>query len=564
MGLSPDALFEAVFSDVSENVREFSLRPFPGCTYKQFASSYLLESITRKFIPTRKSDIEKADAAAFTAFTSANNRCKDWQLLPQSWIDEHIVGEVRRELDNFLHPGGVPLIDSFFTILSKARPGPGVNVGAIGTSYYTKYLASPLSTTSEYLYDEYKRYCDWIPFLSEAEVVRYEKFGPPTITHSSRCSLVPKTTAVSRMICIEPSLNMYYQLGLATILEKRLKGYFGIDLKLQPEVNRRLAQQGSKDDSLCTIDLSSASDSVSLRLCETLFPQWFFELLLRLRSPSTTYRGQTVPLFMVSTMGNGFTFPLQTIIFTAILRACASICGYTPPFPIGCFGDDLICTKRMFPTVIRALHLLGFSENTKKTFFEGPFRESCGADWFYGQPVRPVFIRRLDSLQNITVTINQLNEWSAYTGIPLRNTISLLLSRVPKRFRLFVPFDSNNDEGIRVPLTLIKPKFNRNGSYIFRSYMRSPSRLRISEGTIRGPGRFGNLLYNPPGLYCSFLFGELVSFTISIRHSRVLYRSRLRVCPYWDYIPSGSLTNGFRLSWQQWETAVVNNIDQAQ
>jgi len=574
MGIRPDALYSAVYDDVSKSLpnSNFDIRGFPGITYRQFASSYLLNSVIRKWIPE---DTRCADAAALGAFTSANDRCRDWSFPTVcETIDEAILGETKRQIDNFLHPGGEPLISSYFDLFGSGRPGPGASVGSRGTSYYGKYFSSKLATTSSYLYEEYKRYCDWIPFLSDAECLRYERFGSPSLVTGSRCSFVPKTTAASRMICVEPSLNMFVQLGLATHLERRLNQYFGIDLKTQPLVNHRLAQLGSIDGSYSTIDLSSASDSISLRLCEMLFPKWFFELLLVLRSRTTEIGKKHVPLFMLSTMGNGFTFPIQTLIFAAITKACLVLQEQDGKDSFSVFGDDIICKTSVFRLVSRALNIFGFTTNPSKTFFEGPFRESCGADWFSGQPVRPVFIRKLGTPFDCMVAINQLNDWSAYTGIPLRNAVRLLYSSLGQKFRTFVPFESNMDSGIRVPLAYHRPKSNGNQSFLYKSWLRRPSRLLIMEGNIRVPGGFrGRLDYNPPGLYCSFLLGELGVLstsssqrkskyfgTIMIRHDLKLFRSRLLCTPRWDYIPIDSLTNGVKLSWQQWETAVGTNL----
>jgi hypothetical protein len=568
MGISPDALYCAVYDDVSKFATgSFEHVPFPDCTFKQYASDYLLHSVIRKWIP---SDAKSADASALGTFMAANNSCKEWCLKLESEVDNLLFGEIRKQIDDFLHPNGEPLVGSYFDLLGFGRPGPGVNVGSTGTSYYSKYFASPLTTTSSYLYEEYKRYSEWIPFLSEAECLRYDKFGPPQIVSGSRCSFVPKTAATSRMICVEPSLNMYYQLGLAFHLEDRLKRFFGINLSSQPLVNHRLARIGSIDGSFATIDLSSASDSISLRLCESLFPKWFFELLLTLRSHTTQINGKRVPLFMLSTMGNGFTFPLQTMIFAAIVRAVYRLYGYDDyQGTYSVFGDDIICRRDSFRLVTRALRLCGFTVNSSKTFSEGPFRESCGADWFNGQPVRPVFIRKLNTPFDIMVAINQLNEWSAYTQIPLRASVGFLLSHLSRKFRTFVPYEANNDSGIRVPLALVNPRFDGNLSFLYKSWERRPSRMLIYEGSIHTPNGFrGKLHYNPPGLYCSFLFGELTASplksdsvaTVMVRHNLKQFRTRLLCTPRWDYIPFGSSTNGVKLSWQQWETAVVTNL----
>jgi len=564
MGLSPDALYNAAYLDVLETgtSASFEAVPFPGCTYRQYASDYLLHSIIRKWIPK---DTTNADKNALDTFISANNRCRAWKLPLMDTISSILLGEIRRNLDDFFHPGGVPLISSYFDLLKSGRPGPGVSVGAMGTSYYSKYFSSPLASTSMYLYEEYRRYGEWIPFLSDAECQRYEKFGSPLITSGSRCSFVPKTASTSRMICVEPSLNMFYQLGLATILEERLRSCFNIDLRTQPQENHRLAREGSLNGSFATIDLSSASDSISLGLCEALLPNWFFTILCNLRSRTTEINGNHVPLYMISTMGNGFTFPLQTIIFGAILKACHTVFGtYDDKVPWSVFGDDLICRSNCYDRVVSMLTLLGFSINASKSFNTGPFRESCGADWFYGQPVRPVFIRKLDTPYDVFVAINQLNEWTAYTGIPLKNVVSLLLSTLGRKFITYVPFDSAMDSGLRVPLKFIRPRYNKNLSFMYYTWERVSQSIQVCDGEFRVPGKvYKDLQFNPSGLYCSFLFGELVSLKIMVRHNRKIFRRKLRCSPFWDYIPVPSLSNGVRLGWQQWETAVDINLSKS-
>lgn len=573
MGISPEALYRTIDFDLPNNTASFEAVPYPGCSYREYASTYLRHSIIRKWIP---SDTREADAVALNSFTTANNRCREWKVPVPEWEVDHLVyGEIRRILEDFFHPGGVPLLTSLYALNEHARPGPGAAVGAVGTSYYTKFFCSSLSSTSEYLYEMYRHYVARIPTLSEAECQRYESYGRPNIVSGSRSSFVPKTTRTSRMICVEPLLNSYYQLGLAHLLEERMKSFFGIDLTTQPLVNHRLARQGSIDGSFATIDLSSASDSISLGLCEFLLPDWFFKTLLELRSRSVQIGDQEVALFMVSTMGNGFTFPLQTIIFSSVLSACARIFGSRGQQTWSAYGDDLICHASLYDRVTHYLKQLGFVINADKSFSQGPFRESCGADWFYGQPCRPVYIRKLDSSADILVAINQLNEWSAYTGLRLSETIKLLFSALDTRHQNPVPFASNMDEGIRVPLTLCRPKRDFNGSFKYYTWSRKANRMLIYNGKVHPPGRLREVAFNPCGLYCSFLWGELVALPrgitaspfskwdadyIMVRHDRKMYQRKPRCSPNWDYIPIDSLSNGYRLSWQQWETAVMFNM----
>jgi len=558
MGLSPDALYHAICSDVSHLALRGNPEDYVGLSYKQYAATSLTYNIVRKWIP---SDPTLADAAAYESFVAANNRCKEWVLPDLSLMDSMILAKMRKIIDDFCHPQGELLVQSYYDLLRRSRPGPGAAIGAIGTSFYTKFMASRLTVTSEYLYHMYRSYTEWLPSYGEAEEYRRQKMGSHSIVNGSRCSFVPKTSATSRMICVEPSLNMFYQLGLGAILEDRLRQSFGIDLTIQPEINQRLARVGSLDGSLSTIDLSSASDSISLRLVENLFPRWFFELLLSLRSRCVDIDGKSHPLWMISTMGNGFTFPLQTVIFSALLKAVSDFhqgqhCG-TGTF--SCFGDDLICESFCFPTVVRVLGHLGFRVNTSKTFTQGPFRESCGADWFLGQSVRPVFVKKLATPSDLLVTINRLNAWTAITGIPLRNTYALLRSRLARKFLTYVPLDSAEDAGIKVHSFFINPKYDGNLSCIYRCHERVPSRIRIGEGEVRLPnGR--KCMYNPQGLYISFLYGELVSSTIMVRHDLRRYRTRRRVTPNWDHLPLDRHTNGLYLSTEQWKTALLANL----
>jgi hypothetical protein len=530
MGLSPVALYSAILSDVG------SITPFgpvalgitpPDASYREVAASQLLYTLLKKYVETS----DDADAVAKSKFFASNKRCKDWSFEPESEVDRLLFGEFRKEIDNFLHPAGQELISSYRLILDEARVGPGSSLGAKGNSMYAKLFSSNLTTTTEELYVYYSNYFKYNQTYSEAECLRRSKYGSYKVVNGSASSFVPKTRDESRMICTEPNLNMFFQLGLGAILERRLKS-IDIDLRSQPEVNRRLAYIGSIDGSVSTIDLSSASDTISLKLCRAIFPRWFYQILVKLRSPSTTIDGEDVHLNMISTMGNGFTFPLQTIIFSCLIRACCRVMG----FPIirgegrnwSCFGDDLICPTPCVRQVLRLLKLIGCVPNSSKTFFEGPFRESCGTDWFHGQPVRGVYIRSLSSKQDLFVSINLLNAWTAYTGIPLYNGIQYLVGGLRGEIPL-VPLDENIDSGIRVPRSFLENvRFDQNGTHMYWAYQVVPKYYKVKEGSIRSPGRLAPLLYNPPGLYLSCVYGELVRYKIPARHRQVFYRAKQR------------------------------------
>jgi len=528
--------------------------------YQEFVANALQRDILRKLIPK---DSFEADFCAEYTFHEANAKCAAYSTSFEWEIDRVVFGEVRRLLDSFFHPRGELLVQSYDDLFYEGRLGPGVNVCSSGTSLFGKLWSSPLSHSSAVLYEEYMLRVNALPNWREAEQVRRKNYGEPLVVPGSRTIFVPKTTATSRMICAEPVLNMFFQLGLASILERRCLSFFGIDMALQPKVNRRLAYEGSKDGSIATIDLSSASDSISLKLCKDLLPEWFYELLMDLRSPTTDIGGTQVRLHMMSTMGCGFTFPLQTILFAAISKACQNVFGRSgDSHVVAVFGDDIACPSWVSGYVIRYLKQYGFTPNVQKTFVDGPFRESCGADWLNGQPVRSVFIKKLDTPQDRVVAINALNDWSAYTGLSLRETIAVLYESLPRRFRNRIPRNGPQDGGIRVPIGLAPSNVDHNGSRRFISWEPRMVRIRWNEsGEPFGAYQvIRKLKCNPYGLFLSAMYGEVKSMATSVRHNLSVYRAKRRVSPNWDW-PADDTLNGYRLNGQQWETAVGENLN---
>jgi hypothetical protein len=122
-------------------------------------------------------------------------------------------------------------------------------------------------------------------------------------------------------------------------------------------------------------------------------PAWF-ELLDSLRSKYTEIDGKWVKLEKFSSMGNGFTFELETAVFATLARTIVRLNGGDPD-KVKCYGDDLIAPAEYSKDILSALAYFGFTPNTRKTFVEGPFRESCGGDFWLGKPVRAHFIEEL-------------------------------------------------------------------------------------------------------------------------------------------------------------------------
>lgn len=211
-----------------------------------------------------------------------------------------------------------------------------------------------------------------------------DEVGPVRCTVGN-LSFVPKNAKTDRAIVTEPVLNSFLQLGIGEWIARRLKRH-GVDIRDQGR-NAGLAREGSLTNELATLDLSSASDCVSKGLVKFLLPPAWYYLLASARTPTVKVGKQLIQLNKFSSMGNGFTFPLETLIFWAISFV---LCGSSNT---NAYGDDIICPSSCADEVCRVLRLCGFAINTGKSFITGPFRESCGHDYYRGIETRPWYAR---------------------------------------------------------------------------------------------------------------------------------------------------------------------------
>jgi len=205
------------------------------------------------------------------------------------------------------------------------------------------------------------------------------------VVQGNRFTTVPKTAITDRGICIEPGVNIYLQKAVGSCIKSKILRRWGHDILHAQSKHQSLACVASRTGSHATIDLESASDTVSAALVKFLLPPEWYDLLLSLRSPITYVGGKRVVLEKFSSMGNGYTFELETIIFASLAHACGAG-DYGDDFLV--FGDDIIVRTEVASDLLELLQYCGFLPNKAKTHVTGPFRESCGGDFFNGHPVR--------------------------------------------------------------------------------------------------------------------------------------------------------------------------------
>lgn len=287
--------------------------------------------------------------------------------------------------------------------------------------------------------------------------------APFEIVRGNRVICVPKNSKTDRVIAAEPGLNLWFQLGVGRMIGRRLYRHLGIDLESQDR-NQLLAFYASRSGSLATVDFSAASDTIAYELVREILPPAWFDVMSSLRSVyGELPDGQTVKYHKFSSMGNGYTFPLQSLIF-----ACAAIscCEYAREQGIeadddyvGVFGDDVVIPTGAYQLFSEFCSFLGFSFNAKKSFASGDFRESCGSHYLRGVDLKPLYLKeRLKNAHSIYRMANgtrRLASRNMYYGCDSRflTVWRYLVRQVPKEFRFRIPeglgdggFVSNFDE----------------------------------------------------------------------------------------------------------------------
>jgi hypothetical protein len=229
----------------------------------------------------------------------------------------------------------------------------------------------------------------WAKSLKEA----YPWKSDPLTVRGNIFFTVPKDGTKFRGCGKEASIPVGYQLDVGRLLKSRLPR-IGIDLYGGKATHNLLAREASVTGAYGTVDMSNASDTLCRVLVKLVVRDDWFLLLDSLRARHTRVNGRWFRLEKFSSMGNGFTFELETIIFACIARTLVRLSGGDPGL-VKCYGDDLIVPADNVPSLLSALAWFGFQPNMKKSFWEGPFRESCGGDFWEGVPVRGHYLESL-------------------------------------------------------------------------------------------------------------------------------------------------------------------------
>jgi len=275
---------------------------------------------------------------------------------------------------------------------------------------------------AEYVFSSYSEFLANSPSIS---------FLEPGAEIPVRVITVPKTLKTPRIIAIEPTAMQYSQQAILQCLVNEIghddNASNFIEFVSQSH-NQALAQLGSSDSSLATLDLSEASDRVSNQHVRALLANYgtLFRAVDACRSRKADVPGYgVIRLSKFASMGSALCFPFEaltfcTVIFLGIQKALnrpltkndiKSFYGR-----VRVYGDDIIIPVEYVVPVVAELESFGFLVNRSKSFWNGKFRESCGKEYFDGHDVSISRVRR-------TLPLHRSDAQEIISCVSLRNQL---------------------------------------------------------------------------------------------------------------------------------------------
>lgn len=417
--------------DQSEIVT-FRTDPLHYADSTSFAKDYFATRFLSKFDSLR-TGIDTKDAA-FKSFIANESICAATNRRLKSSTPRGDVGQVLHfavgKIADLLPPLDSSLIDEVFDL---AGFGPGVSSSCKGdfTGIFNKH-ASVRDITPELAVHLF-------PALNRDGAPRFLQNVMYCYKPGNALATVPKDSKTDRMIAVEPHINMYVQKGVGSLFRRLLRKW-RVNLNDQSK-NQKMAMQGSVDGRFSTLDLRAASDTICTEVVRTLLPSPWVQFLDTLRSHRFERNGEFHTYQKHSSMGNGYTFELESLIFSSLILGVYQTLGIKADW--SCYGDDIIVVPEAVPLLIETLSFCGFTINPDKSFTTSPFRESCGADGFNGDDVTPFYFKRgNDVIQLITFANWLRSDASRRVFQSISKIWTWLYLSVPKGWALKGPSNS--------------------------------------------------------------------------------------------------------------------------
>lgn len=488
----------------------------------------------------RRKVAERKFIDAEAACAATNIRFRDCQTRGDYSHCTATLAAVQRKIADILGP--VPSLSEL-----DFRFGPGANFGVRGfTTAYHKLTSALECTRSmiDYLPEFLAEFPTWVG-VYDAEIPTSVSY---TLVDGSDLSFVPKDAKTDRSICIEPLLNGLMQKGIGSYIRNRLLAH-GVNLRDQT-INQVLCQFAELRG-LSTVDFSSASDMISYALVWDLLPPDWCELLDAARCSHFHYEGRWYPFQKFSSMGNAYTFELETLIFYALAFVCCAEVGVQPLTGknLHVYGDDVIIPREALTRFKAVSTFCGFTVNESKSFESGPFFESCGHDVFLGHNVTPYRLKddattpkELTYVANLVVrlatrvrSLARENELGRADEIlsRLASIHRWVVGFIPRRSQAFGP-DSDSDDWLIAPFRVANPARGLFG-WRHKAWRARPVKY-IPDG---GFWPLSYALYSAQGIRAPGFWDDsapvLWSEGAALRSDAVRYRMGVHQSPDWSY-----------------------------
>lgn len=400
-------------SEFKAHTSRFGVRPtiFSPITWaieRWFESrdhSYLAQVIQFLRFPAKLHfEMKTLEDAALASYLEAEHRLSSLDLTENPYVKP--VNQILRDW-----------LSDFDARVLPVRHGPG-SVAEGGLSKAEKYLGLRADARITYVTS---KMCG-----SDSNVNLYYPFGFDTNLVSSRTAkvvFVPKNASKLRTICMEPVTLQYFQQGVMRCLAShfRQKADIRKHVTLEDQTpNQECARLGSLpvghpqnrglSTDFATIDLSAASDSVTWVLARTLFSGTsLLKWLIATRSTHALLpNGETIRTVKYAPMGSALCFPIECLIFAActeyVVRQYYGSNREVDKLSYRVYGDDIAVSGVVYNELAKVLSSFGFIVNQDKSYTSGPFRESCGKEYFEGYDVTPLYYRTAPVMQDIPCT----------------------------------------------------------------------------------------------------------------------------------------------------------------
>lgn len=313
----------------------------------------------------------------------------DKSVLGCNEYEHHFVDSMRKNFSaNYCRTKKI----AFDDLKLQARFGPGTFSGS--ESHYWRRHSLPLTATKA-----------TFDIISPMRLNKHQR-RPVIVAETSSCSevlFVPKDSRGPRVIVREPYHLLAAQLGFNSLVSSALERdtCFRVNFKDQ-QINKRLAHHSSIFRDYATIDLKDASDRVSYAIVRHLFRNFPIYSCLQFRVQETVLPdGSRHTLKKLAGMGSGYTFPCMALVIH--LAICTHVSRVLRiPYRhvmrnVYVYGDDIVIPVDWVELAFKALTLVGLEVNKNKSYWRGPFRESCGGDYLHGNDVTPVRLRLSNS-----------------------------------------------------------------------------------------------------------------------------------------------------------------------